>query len=97
MGNQPLFDLRGWHSIRYFLRVGTRVSIKSEEKRKCQESIQLVSHLTQNTLWESDKRKKRHIQKRLEGQPRLRAVAVYSKWSDGGNHRVPKTRKGGEH
>ena len=58
MSNQPLFDLRGQHSIRYFLRVGTRVSIKSEEERKCQESIQLVSHLTQNTLWESDKRRK---------------------------------------
>ena len=99
MGNQPLhvFDLRGKHSIRYFLRVGTRVCIKSEEERKCQESIQLVSHLTQNALWESDKRRKRHIQKRLEGQLRLRAVAVYSKWSDGGNHRVPKARKGGEH
>ena len=54
------------------------MSIKSEEERKCQESIQLVSHLTQNT-WESDKRRKRHIQKRLEGQLRRRAVAVYSK------------------
>ena len=32
-----------------------------------------------DTLWESDKRRKRHIQKRLEGQLRLRAVAVYSK------------------
>ena len=49
------------------------MSIKSEEERKCQESIQLVSHLTQNILWESDKRtRKRHIQERLEGQPRLR-------------------------
>ena len=57
----------------------------------------LVSHLTHNTSWESDIRRKRHIQKRLEGQPRLRAVAVYSKWSVGGNHRVPKARKGGEH
>ena len=83
--------------MRYFLRVGTRVSIKSEEERKCRESIQLVSHLTQKTSWESEKRRNRHIQKRLEGQPRLRAVAVYSKWSDGGNHRVPKARKGGEH
>ena len=55
------------------------MSIRSEEERKCQESIQLVSHLTQNTLWESDKRRKRHTQKRLEGQHRLRAVAVYSK------------------
>ena len=78
MGNQPLFDLKGEHSLRYFLRVGTRMSIKSEEERKCQELIQLVSHLTQNTLWESVKRtRKRHIQKRFEGQPRLRAVAVY--------------------
>ena len=97
MGNQPLFDLRGQHSLRYFLRDGTHVSIKSKVERKCQESIQLVPHLTQNTIWESDKRTKRHIQKRLEGQPRLRAVAVYSKWSDGGNHRVPKARKGKEH
>ena len=31
------------------------MSIKSEEERISQESIQLVSHLTQNTLWESDK------------------------------------------
>ena len=46
MGNQPLFDLRGQHSIRYFLRVGTRVSIKSEEDGKCQESIQLVAYHT---------------------------------------------------
>ena len=54
--------------------------IKSKEECKCQESIQLVSHLTQNTLWESDKRtRKRHIQKRLEGQLRLRAVPVYFK------------------
>ena len=44
-----------------------------------------------------DTRRKRHIQKHLEGQLRLRAVAVYSKWSDGGNHRVLKARKGGEH
>ena len=64
MGNQPLFDLRGQHSIRYFLRDGTRVSIKSKEEGKCQESIPLVSHLTQNTIWESDKRRKRHIQGR---------------------------------
>ena len=63
MGNQPLFDLSGWHSIRYFLWVGTRVSVNSKEEGNCQESIQLVSHLTQNTLWESDKRtRKRHIQ-----------------------------------
>ena len=41
----------------------TRVSINSKEEGKCQESIQLVPHLTQNTLWESDKRtRKRHIQ-----------------------------------
>ena len=39
MGNQPLFDLRGQHSIRYFLWVGTRVSIKSKEEGKYQESI----------------------------------------------------------
>ena len=37
--------------------VGTRVSINSMEEGKCQESIQLVPHLTQNTLWESDKKK----------------------------------------
>ena len=56
------------------------MSIKSKEERKCQESIQLVSHLTKNTLLESDKRtRKRHIQKRLEGHLRLRAVAVYFK------------------
>ena len=56
------------------------MSIKSKEKRKCQEWIQLVSHLTQNTLWESDKRtRKRHIQKRPKGQLRLRAVAMYLK------------------
>ena len=56
------------------------MSIKSKEKRKCQESVQLVSQLTQNTLWESDKRTRQcHIQKRLEGQLRLRAVAVYFK------------------
>ena len=49
MGNQPLFDLRGEHSIRYFLWVDTRVSIKSKEESKYQESIQLVPHLAQNT------------------------------------------------
>ena len=36
--------------IRYFLWVGTRVSIKSKEKGKYQESIQLVPHLAQKTL-----------------------------------------------
>ena len=61
------------------------------------DTISITTHLTQNTLWESDKRRKRHIQRRLEGQLRLRAVAEYSTWSDGGNHRVPKARKGGEH
>ena len=58
----------------------SELSIKSKEERKFQESIQLVSHLTQNTLWESDKRtRKRHLQKRLESQLRLRAVTVYFK------------------
>ena len=41
----------------------TRVSINSKEEGKCQESIQFVPHLTQNTIWESDKRTKIcHIQ-----------------------------------
>ena len=68
MGNQPLFDLRESHSIYgIFLRVSIRVNIKSKEEDKCQESIQLVPYLTQNTIWESDKRtSKRHIQKSLE-------------------------------
>ena len=48
MGNQPLFDLRGLHSKRYFLWVGTRVSIKSKEEGKYHESIQLVPHLSQS-------------------------------------------------
>ena len=32
------------------------MSIKSKEEGKCQESTQLVPHLTQNTLWEGDKK-----------------------------------------
>ena len=52
----------------------------------------------QNTLWESEKRtRKRHIQKRLELSSDPRPSSSISKWSDGGNHRVPKARKGGEH
>ena len=38
-------------------------NINSKEVGKCEESIQLLPHLTQNTLWESDKRtRKRHIE-----------------------------------
>ena len=74
------------------------MSIKSKEEGKCQESIQLVPHLTQNTLWKSDKRtRKRHIQKRLKLSSDSGPSPCISKWSDGGNHRVPKARKGGEH
>ena len=57
MGNQPLFDLRELHSTRYFLWVGTHVSIKSKTKKegKYHESIQFVPHLAQNTLWKVTK------------------------------------------
>ena len=61
-------------------------------------SIQLVPHLAQNTLWESDIRtRKRHIQKRLELSSDSGPSPCISKWLDGEKHRVPKTRKGGEH
>ena len=40
MGNQPLFVLRGYYNLRYFLRVCTRVSKRSIEEGKDQESIQ---------------------------------------------------------
>ena len=63
------------------------MSIKSKVEGKCQESIQLVPHLTPNTLWKSDKRtRKRHIQKRLELSSDSGQSPGISKWSDGGNH-----------
>ena len=67
--------------------------IKSKEEGKCQESIQLVPHLNQNTFLESDKRtRKRHLQNSLDVSSDSGPSPFISKWSDGGNHRVPKAR-----
>ena len=72
------------------------MSIKSKEERQM-ESIQFVPHLTQNTLWEGDKRtRKRHILKHLEVNSFSGLSPCISKRSDGGNHPLPKARKGGE-
>ena len=72
--------------------------IKSKEDGKCGESIQLIPHLTQNTIWESDKRTRKHqLKKRLEVSSDSGPSPCISKWSDGVNHRVPKARTGGEH
>ena len=57
-----------------------------------------VPNLTKNTLWESEKRtRQRHIQKCLEVSSDSGPSPCISKWSDGGSHRVPQARKGGEH
>ena len=83
MGNQPLFVLRGYHSLRYFLRVDTRVCIKNKEEGKDQESIQYSTTRAQLTLWESDKStRKHHIQRRLE-------VSLFS----AGDHKAARHRQ----
>ena len=72
------------------------MNIKSKEERKCQESIQLVSHLTQNGKVAKE-------QENVTYRSALRVSSdsgpspCISKWFDGGNHGVPKARKGGEH
>ena len=60
------------------------MSKKRKKECKDQELINQVSHLTQDTLWESDKSTgKRHIKKRLEVSP-----------CPAGDHKAAKHRQG---
>ena len=86
----------------YVTRCCTDLTTKVLKERTFGQSsaLLLVSHLNKSTLCESDKRtRKRHIQKRLEGQliSDSGPSPCISKWSDGGNYRVPEARKDGEH
>ena len=71
MGNQPLFVLRGWHSIHVISCKSILVWVKKVRKKaKIRNQCNQVPHLTQDTLWECDKStRKQHLQKRLEVSP----------------------------
>ena len=70
----------------------TMLAFKRKKEDKCQESIQLVPHLTQNTLWESDKRtRKRHTVLSTLRSAQTRAVAVYFKVA---RRSIPSTAEG---